>query len=217
MRKRQLIHWLCLSGPVGLVFYALHDVIGARSYPGYDWMRQAVSDLTSLAAPSFMVARGLSSVYSLFGCLCCALICIVAQGKGNRAFRLGVYLFAAMNWVSGIGYSLFPLSESGYAGRFQDIMHLYVVTTLVVGLSIASLILIAAGCRKAPKCGPLAVFSLAALACMLAGAIGVNAAPRQFFGVAERFSVYSAVVFTAVLGVFGFHGFEPHPARARSS
>lgn len=210
--KRDLRHLFCLSGIVALVFYVLHDVIGAMHYPGYDWMSQAVSDLTAADAPSFVIAGGLSTVYGIFSCLCCAMVCVVIQSKANRVFRTGVYLFTVMNFVSAIGYSLFPLSESGYAMSsatqnsplFQDIMHLYVVTGSVVALSIVSLVLIAIGgfIKKTNK--PLAIVALVALGFMFTGVIGVNAVPAEYFGIPERFSVYSAATFTAVLGVYGF-------------
>ncbi len=115
MKRKKLINWLCLSGTVSLMLYILHAVVGAMHYPGYEWMSQAVSDLTAKNAPSFMVANGLASVYGLFACLSCILVCIIIEGKGNKVLRLGIYTFAVMNWVSGIGYALFPLSDSGYS------------------------------------------------------------------------------------------------------
>ena len=205
MQERKLINWFCLSGIIGFIFYILHDIVGAMFYPNYNWVSQAVSDLTSVTAESFVVASGLSSIYAMFSCLCCTLVCIIVQGKANKALRLGVYLFTAMNFVSAIGYSLFPLSESGYAGQFQDIMHLYAVTGLVVLLSIASLILIAVGGLKQKTNKSLAIIALVALGFMCAGAIGVNVIPLDYFGIPERFSVYSAVVFTAILGIYGFN------------
>jgi len=208
MKPKKLINWFCLSGVISFVFYILHDVVGAMYYPNYDWMSQAVSDLTAADAPSFMIASGLSSIYGLFGCLCCALVCIVIQGQANRFLRLGVYLFTAMNFTSAVGYSLFPLSESGYAGRFQDIMHLYVVTVLVVVLSIASLIITAVGGFRNKTNRPLAFIALFALGFMFLGVIGVNVVPPNYFGIPERFSVYSAAIFNAVLGIYGFAFFD---------
>jgi hypothetical protein len=111
-----------------------------------------------------------------------------------------------MEWVSLIGFSLFPLSESGTGGRaFQDMMHVYVVTTAVVLLSIASLVLlIIAGYRKGIFIS-LATFATVAFVFMLIGAIGVNAAPLEYFGVFQRFSnVVSANGFNMVLGLFLF-------------
>ncbi|WP_084031438.1 DUF998 domain-containing protein [Anaerobacillus arseniciselenatis] len=205
MKRKKLINWLCLSGVISFVFYILHDVVGAMYYPGYNWMSQAVSDLTAINSPSFTVANGLSSIYALFACLSSVLVCLIIQGKGNKFLRLGIYLFAVMNWVSAIGYSLFPLSESGYGGTFQDIMHVFVITTLVVILSILSLVLIIIGVLKHDKqYKSLAVFAMVSLGMMFVGPIGMVLVPLEYFGIVERFSVYSAVVFTAILGLYGF-------------
>ncbi len=209
MKGKKLINWLCLSGVVSLIFYILHAVVGARYYPGYDWMSQAVSDLTAINAPSFRVANGLASAYSLFACLSCALVCIIIEGKGNKVLRLGIYLFAIMNWVSGIGYALFPLSDSGYAGAFQDIMHVYVITVLVIVLSIVSLVLmIIGGLKNQKKYKSLAVWAAITLTCMFIGPVGMVVVPITYFGIVERFSVYSVVLFNAILGVYGFAFFD---------
>jgi len=210
--KKKLINWLCLSGVAGLIFYILHAVVGAMYYPGYDRMSQAMSDLTALSAPSFMVANGLASVYGLFSVLSSTLVCIVIQGKGNKVLRLGVYIFAAMNWVSGIGFALFPLSDSGFAGEFQDAMHL-VTVFLVVGLSIISLILIIVGCLKKNYSKPLAIVATVVLVCMFIGGVGVNVVPLEYFGLMERFSLYGAVIFNAILGLYGFAFFDRVEAR----
>lgn len=72
------------------------------------------------------------------------MCCVTIKGQYNRILRMGVYLFAIMNWISAVGYSMFPVVDAGISGRFQDIMHL-VVTMAVVMLSCASLMLIVYG------------------------------------------------------------------------
>lgn len=200
-----MINFLCLSGVVGIIFYVLHDIIGALNYPGYNWMSQAVSDLTATDAPSFVVANGFSSVYGIFSCVCCTCLCILATGIRQKALRLGIYLFAIMNFVSAIGYSLFPLSSAGYDGSVQSFIHVYVVTVLVVLLSIISLILIAVGALKSGH-KILGVLAILAFVLMFVGAAGNTNVPKEIFGIVERLSTYSAVVFTGVLGVYGFCG-----------
>lgn len=69
------------------------------------------------------------------------MVCLGIQKKGTRLLRSGVYLFTIMEWVSAVGFGMFPLSDSGYAGTFQDQMHI-LSTVIVVLLSIISLILI---------------------------------------------------------------------------
>ena len=110
-----------------------------------------------------------------------------------------------MNFISAIGYALFPLSSSGFDGSVQSIIHVYIITTLVVLLSIISLILIAVGSLKGKeKHKLLGFFAILALVLMFVGAIGTGIVPKEYFGVVERFSTYSAVIFTGIIGVYGF-------------
>ena len=202
--KKSLINYFVLfSGILSAVFYLLHDIIGAANYPGYDWKSQAVSDLTATDAPSFAIAGGFSHVYGIFSCLCCELLCILVQKSKKKTLRLGVYLFAIMNAISAIGYSLFPLSGAGYDGSVQSFVHVYVVTIAVVLLSIISLILIAVGAFKTKR-KVLGILAIAALVLMFVGAVGSGNVPKEIFGIFERFSTYSAVLFTAVLGIYGY-------------
>lgn len=90
----------------------------------------------------------------------------IIQGQKTRRLRAGVYLFAIMEWVSAIGYRMFPLSDSGYAGAFQDMMHM-VVTALVVLLSIVSLSVIVSAGLKDKSCRSYGICATVALGMML--------------------------------------------------
>lgn len=205
MKKKKLINWLCLSGILSIVFYLLHDIIGAMYYPNYNWLSQAVSDLTAKDAPSFIIANGYVTIYGIFNCLCCALVSILVENENNKSLKVGVYTFSIMNFISAIGYALFPLSSAGFDASVQSIIHVYIVTTLVVLLSIISLILIAFGSLKGEeKNKSLGFFAILSLVLMFIGAIGTGVIPREYFGVVERFSTYSVVVFTGILGFYGF-------------
>ena len=127
----------------------------------------------------------------------------IIQGQKTRRLRAGVYLFAIMEWVSAIGYRMFPLSDSGYAGAFQDMMHI-VVTALVVLLSIVSLSVIVSAGLKDKSCRFYGVCAAIALGMMIIGAMGMKIVPAQYFGVVERFSVFAATGFNAALGVHLF-------------
>ena len=127
MEKKKLINWLCLSGVLSVIFYLLHDVVGAMNYPGYNWMSQAVSDLTAI----------------------------------------------------------------------------------VVLMSIISLILIAVGSLKGEnKHKLLGILAIISLILMFIGAAGNANVSKEIFGVIERFSTYSAVIFTGILGIYGFKVFK---------
>ena len=100
---------------------------------------------------------------------------------------------------------MFPLSESGTGmTAFQDLMHVYVITAAVVLLSIVSLGLLIAAGRHDQGVRRLGVWAAVALAMMMVGAIGQGLVPSSLFGVVERFSVFAAVGFDAVLGFWLF-------------
>lgn len=201
--NKNRVQWLALMGVVGTIFYFLHVILGEINYPGYHPLTQAVSDLTAATAPSREIASAYSTVYAFFTVAACTLLCVFYQGRVNRVFRLGIYLFTVMEWTSAVGYTLFPLSGSGYAGTFQDIMHI-VVTALVVLLSIASLILITVGCFRSKVHKQFGIFTIAVLGIMALGSIATAVVPVGYFGVAERLSVYSVVVYCAALSLFTF-------------
>lgn len=205
--KRSLVQWCGLLGIVSLLSYAAAVFFSPLAYPGYDWMAQAVSDLSAVSAPSRMLWTQLSSLYGVCGMISIMMVCVFIQGKLNKTLRIGIYLFAAMNWASNVGYTMFPLTEAGTPGTFQDIMHA-VVTALVVLLSISSLIAIMVGGFRDKRYRGIAIWATLALATMFIGAIGVGVVPKEYFGIAERFSTFSATAFNAVLGVYLFGGFK---------
>ncbi|MBP3255604.1 MAG: DUF998 domain-containing protein [Clostridia bacterium] len=209
MKKKNLINWLCLSGILSIIFYLLHDIVGGMNYPSYNWMGQAVSDLTATDAPSFVIASGFVTVYKILSCLCSAIICILVKNEKKKTLRIGVYLFSIMNLISAIGYALFPLSSSGFDGSIQSIIHVYVLTAIVVLVSIISLILIAIGSLKGEnKHKLLGILAIISLILMFIGAVGSQNVSKEIFGIFERFSTYSAVIFTGILGIYGFKVFE---------
>lgn len=203
---RRMGIWACACGILSVIFYLLHDIIGAANYPGYQWTKQAVSDLTATDAPSFAIARGLSAIHGIFTAVCCAFLCVMLK-DARKTLRTGIYVFTFMHGVSAIGYSLFPLSSAGYDGSVPSFIHVYVITILVVVLSILSLVLIAVGCFKDHRKG-LGIAAIVALALMFFGAAGSMALPKEIFGIVERFSTYSAVIFTGIMGVYWYRNLE---------
>lgn len=54
----------------------------------------------------------------------------------------------------------------------------------------------------------LVICAVIALVFMFAGPIRMAIVPKAFLGIVERFSVYSTIVFNAVLGLYGFIFFD---------
>ena len=200
MRKKNFMNYCGLLGIVALLSYTAAVVFSPLAYPGYNWMAQAVSDLSASNAPSLGLWNQLSSLYNICTLICAMMVCAGIQGKGSRLLRTGIYLFTTMEWISAVGFSMFPLSDSGYAGTFQDKMHI-ISTVLVVMLSIVSLVILIIAGVKTKEYRSFGVFAGIALGMMLVGALGMNIVPKEYFGVVERFSVFAAVGYNAVLGV----------------
>ena len=200
VKKKNFLNYCGLLEIVALLSYTVAVVFSPLDYPGYNWMAQAVSDLSATNAPSLRLWNQLSSLYNISILICAMMVCAGIQGKGSRLLRSGIYLFTAMEWISAAGFSMFPLSDSGYAGTFQDKMHI-LSTILVVLLSIVSLVILIIAGVKRKEYRSFGVFAGIALGMMLVGALGMNIVPEEYFGVVERFSVFAAVGYNAVLGI----------------
>lgn len=200
--KKSLIQIFGLLGVLSFLSYTAAVVFSPLAYPGYNRLSQAVSDLSAANAPSLGLWNSLTAFYNVCETACVTVVCIGIQNK-KKLLRTGVYLFAVTEWISAVGYRMFPLSDSGYGGGFQDVMHM-VVTGVVVALSIASLtVIIVAGFKNA-EYRSYGICAAVALGMMFVGAIGINVVPKAYFGVVERFSVFAATGFNAALGILLF-------------
>ena len=204
--KKRLINWFGLTGIIALISYTAAVIISPKAYPGYNWMAQAVSDLSAENAPSRMLWDQIAALYGTCSVVCATCVSIFVSDRkiSTKLFRVGIYLFTAMNWVSGVGYKMFPLADSGKEiASFQEVMHI-VVTAAVVLLSIVSLVcLIIAGFQK-DGIRRIGIRAVIALVMMFIGSVGTGIVPPEYFGIVERFSVFAAVGFNAVLGWFLF-------------
>ncbi len=208
--NRKLINWLGLLGILAFISYAAALIFSPLDFPGYNWMEQAASDLSADSAPSRHLWSQLSALYDAGSVVCATCIAIfVSENKtSTKLFRLGIYLFAFMNWISKVGYQMFALSDAGKDIKgFQEVMHM-VVTVLVVLLSIVSLVILITSGFKDKEMKGIGVWAAVALGMMFMGPVGMGVFPKQYFGIFERFSTIAAVGFNAVLGVYLFRGFQ---------
>ena len=203
--KKTLINWLGLLGIISLLSYTAMVVFAPLAYPGYDWKSQAVSDLSAANAPSLTLANQLNALFGPAGIVSVMMVCVAIQGRLNKTLRAGLYAFAVMIWVTNVGYTMFPLTESGYVATFQDFMH-GAVTVVVVVLSIISLVLIMIGGYRKRRFSSLAVWAMIAMIGLLVGGVGVNVVPPESFGIVQRVSLFAVTGFNAVLGMYLFAG-----------
>lgn len=199
MKNKCFINYCGLLGILSFISYTCAVIFSPLAYPGYDWMSQAVSDLSASNAPSLGLWNQLSAIYNSTTLVSIMMVCLGIKNRYNKTLRIGIYFFAIMEWISAIGYGMFPLSDSGFNGEFSDIMHM-IVTVLVVGFSILSLVLIIISGIRDKNTRSYGIMASIALLMMFTGAIGTNIIPKDYFGIVERFSVFAAVGFNAFLG-----------------
>jgi hypothetical membrane protein len=208
LKNRKLENWLGLLGAASFIIYLLAVFISPRAYPGYNWMGQAISDLFALNSPSRELFTQFTTVSIACGLVFSTLACLYVQNRLNRPLRAGIYLFAVSTWVSSLGYTMFPLTGSGYAGTLQDIIHTFVVTAAVVILSIAFLVVIMIGSYRQRKYRSIAIFATIILCFMTIGTIGLAVVPPAYGGVMERLIEFSISGFSFILGFYIFIGFD---------
>ena len=190
-----------LFGIIGVLFYFLHVFFGTIFYDGYNPMAQAISDLTASDSPSKNIAMVFSMLYGIFSVIFTICFFKKYKQKINKPVTFGAGFLCIMTIVSFLGYTFFPLSETGYAGTFQDKMHI-VVTIIVVLFSIIALILFIIGFLRTKNIKYLGVISLCTILLLFIGSMLMNILPKEYFGVAERINVYSIVIFIGMLSIW---------------
>ena len=90
---------------------------------GGNFLAAGISRLSSAGAgrersepSSLALWNQLSAGYNACEIVCATIVCVGIQGQKTKLLRAGIYLFAIMEWISALGYRMFPLSTSGYAG-----------------------------------------------------------------------------------------------------
>lgn len=73
---KSLIQKLGLPGVVSFLSYTAAVVFAPLAYPGYNWMAQAVSDLSAANAPSLVLWNQLSALYNV-----CEVVCHLVLTK----------------------------------------------------------------------------------------------------------------------------------------
>ena len=188
-------------GLLGSVFYFLHIIFGRIFYENYNPMTQAISDLTAENSPSKNIATIFSGFYGIFTVIFSTAFFVYFINRINKIVNIGSLMFCIMTIISFIGYTFFPLSESGYVGTFQDKIHI-LVTVLVVVFTIISIIFYIIGFMKTKIYKYIGIISLCTLVLLIIGVMLINMLPKEYFGIAERINVYSIIIYTSILSIW---------------
>lgn len=193
------VRHLGIFGVMSLLSYTSMVIFSSLAYPGYDWLRMAVSELSAVGAPSASLAASLNALFGPCAVVSIMGVCVSLTGVRSCLLKRGIILFAVMEWLTVVGYQMFPFVQGAPLTTFQNIMHL-MVTVDVVLLSIISMVLMILGTRK-HSFKRLHKATIICFLMMMGGAIGTGVMPKAVFGLFERFSTFSVVIMNAVLGI----------------
>ena len=201
IKNKNYLKIISSFGAAGVVFYFLHVLLGTVFYEGYDSFAHAISNLTAASSPSRNIAMPLSVMYGIFSVIFSIAFFIYFKGRVNKWITFAAGLLCPMTIISFLGYAFFPLSEAGYAGTFEDKMHI-AVTVAVAVLTIVSIILFSTGFFKQKNLKYLGAISVCTLILLMTGAILAYILPKEYFGVAQRICVFSTVIYIGILSVW---------------
>lgn len=80
--KRDFINYCGPLEIVAFLSYTAAVVFSPLAYPGYNWMAQAVSDLSAANAPSLRLWNQFSCLYNVSTLVCAMMVCAGIQGRG---------------------------------------------------------------------------------------------------------------------------------------
>jgi len=207
---------LLICGILASLLYICTDIVAATMlYPGYSYTSQQVSELSAIGAPTRPLWVAMSSVYAplviAFG------IGVLISAGPKRSLRVTGSLLVAFGAISLLWVLFAPMHMRGTvalaSGSVTDSMHL-----VFAGVQILVMVLfIAFGAVALGRAFRL--YSVGTIVAMLvAGAVVSTQAaaiaagqPTPWMGLVERVSVYSPMLWVAVLAITLLRAPVPRP------
>lgn len=107
--NKKLINWLGVTGILAFLSYTAAVMFSPMAFPGYDAISQAVSDLSAETASSRQLWNQFAAIYNACCVVCVTCVSVfVSENKiSTKPFRIGIYLFTLMSWISQVDYAMF--------------------------------------------------------------------------------------------------------------
>jgi CubicO group peptidase (beta-lactamase class C family) len=193
---------LLLCGILSSILYVATDVLGGMRYEGYSFTSQAISELMATGAPS---EAFVDPLFLTYGVLALAFgVGVSREGVGrSRALRTTGALLMGYAALGLAGPTLFEMNRRGAASLQSDAPHIILTGGLVL------LTLLAIGFGASPLGNLFRIYSFATLVTVIVfgaltapyGARLAAGLPTPGFGILERISIYSTMLWLAVLAV----------------
>jgi hypothetical protein len=192
---------LLACGWLSSLLYVATDLIGALSYPGYDYASQAISEMSAVGAPT---ARLIAPFYLLYAFLFLAFgVGVWTWARVNRRLRLSGGLIVAVGALGIVAWPFFPMHMRGAERTFADTIHLALGAIDI--LLLAGAIALAAGALGRR----FGLYSWLSLALMLAFGLLTSfyvqrvdsGLPTPGLGIIERIGLAAYLIWIAALSI----------------
>ena len=117
--KKTLIQKLGLLGVLSLLSYTAAVIFAPLAYPGYDWMAQAVSDLSAANAPSLALWNQLTAFYNVREVVCVTVVCIGIQGQKPSCCARAFTCLPPWSGSPPLATGCFPSRTAATRARFR--------------------------------------------------------------------------------------------------
>jgi hypothetical protein len=206
---------LLTCGAAAAVLFILTDIEAATLfYPGYDYASQQVSELSAIGAPSRDFWTIMGYPYALLTLAFAAGVWLAAAGRASlRVAAVLIVVFAANSFLWGW---VAPMHMRGTQFTDTDTMHIAFAVSAVVlmlGFMVSGALALGRGFRIYSALTIMAMLAAGAVVSTQISAIAANQ-PTPWMGLVERISVYSPLVWMAVLGVVLWREGQRRPVAA---
>ena len=203
MTDKVSVTWksLLACGVISSALYAVIDLLAGRSYDGYSFYSQTISDLGAVGAPKPVWLAPLFLTYCVLMVVFSITVMLYARRRNNRIANVGILLLLYM--IVGSGTSLFPMHVRGTATLADDMPH------IIAGLTAMTVMLITMIVGSTALGKNFRRFSLITFASVIVfGALTVPSGmklaagePTPGMGLLERLAYYSMLVWIAGLSL----------------
>ena len=94
---------------------------GLLGYPGYDWLSQAVSDLSAANAPSLALWNQLTAFYNVCEVVCVTVVCIGIQGQKTNFYAWEFIFLRLWNGYPRLATERFRSPAAATRARFRTL------------------------------------------------------------------------------------------------
>lgn len=195
---------LMLCGIAAAILYAGTVILGGLLRPGYSHISMAISELVADGAPNRSLLSSLFLVYNILLAIFSVGLFLRAnsQSWGRVSGTIGSLTLVLVGLAGVLMEVAFPQELGGTATTFAGIMHFVMAGVASLGIMVG-LVMLAFWFRHFPGLRPYVTYSLISVAMIfVSGGLSVAAIANhsQFFGLIERTTIFTFIVWLFVMG-----------------